>query len=96
MGILFWIHCVKKSNYPVQHQNAKQNNASNQYNDYYDSIYDDYEVASDTKSLYGIATRYQQDDLPPICNETIVLPPLTLRTLQNQIIPYWFKYMVAL
>ena len=95
MGILFWIHCVKKSNYPIQHQNAK-NNATNQYNDYYDSIYDDYEVASDTKSLYGIATRYQQDDLPPICNETIVLPPLTLRTLQNQIIPYWFKYMVAL
>ena len=95
MGISFWVHCVKKSNYPIQHQNAK-NNDTNQYNDYYDSIYDDYEVASDTKSLYGIATRYQQDDLPPICNETIVLPPLTLRTLQNQIIPYWFKYMVAL
>ena len=96
MGTSSWIHSVVKLITLFHIILQKQNNDNNQYNDYYDTIYDDYDVASDTKSLYGIATRYQQEDLPPICNETIVLPPLTLRTLQNQIIPYWFKYMVAL
>ena len=58
-------------------------------NNIYDIIYDDYDVP--TRNGYRTTT-YDQEDVS-ICNRTIELPTLSLRTLQNQIIPYWFKYM---
>ena len=61
--------------------------------DIYDIIYDDYEVP--TRNVYNSAFAYNQRDSSK-CNMSIQLPPLSLRTLQTQIIPYWFKYMVAL
>ena len=89
---------MKNTNYPIQyHLQIHERYDAKQYYDYYDTVYEDYDVVPDTRNVYHIATRYyEQDDIPPICNKTIELPPLTLRTLQNQIIPYWFKYMVAL
>ena len=58
--------------------------------DIYDIVYDDYDES--TKNVY---TKNYQGGVS-ICNKTIDLPSLSLRTLQSQLIPYWFKYMVAL
>ena len=58
--------------------------------DIYDIVYDDYDES--TKNVYS--KNYHGG--VSICNKTIDLPSLSLRTLQSQLIPYWFKYMVAL